>query len=127
MIQCGNRTKERRDNTISSSPSHILQLLGLRCLEKESTLCFFLLTTYPLFSSNYFEKAFRLPFFHWCFFVFFNLKLLLGIFVMVSRAKKTNSQELVETVSIIIWMKIDLRFSFLTKRLFINQSTVGFQ
>jgi hypothetical protein len=42
-------------------------------------------------------------------------------------AKKTNNQELVETVSTIIWTKIDLRFSFLTKRLFINQSIVGFQ
>jgi hypothetical protein len=53
--------------------------------------------------------------------------LLLGIIVMVYWAKKTNNQELVETVSTIIWTKIDLRFSFLTKRLFINQTIVGFQ
>jgi len=54
-------------------PSHILQLLGLRCLEKESALCFFffLLTTYPLFSDNYSEKAFAASFLSLVFFFFF--------------------------------------------------------
>jgi hypothetical protein len=113
-------------------PSHILQLLGLIKMPGERKhfmlFFFFLLTTYPLFSNNYFEKAFEASFLSLVFFFFwFNLKLLLGIIVMVYWAKKTNNQELVETVSTIIWTKIDLRFSFLTKRLFINQSIVGFQ
>lgn len=113
-------------------PSHILQLLGLIKMPGERKhfmlFFFFLLTTYPLFSNNYFEKAFEASFLSLVFFSFwFNLKLLLGIIVMVYWAKKTNNQELVETVSTIIWTKIDLRFSFLTKRLFINQSIVGFQ